>query len=85
VEKLECPMIGEELDDFGQGGLHEEINKYVCGGVCPKSISCNTEDGKPECEGLALMGIVENQVGREGILLMKGLVTMWGEPEEEKI
>lgn len=85
MAKLKCPVIGEKLEDFSQGGLHEKINEYVCGGVCPKDVSCNTEDGKPECEGLALMAIVENQVADEGILLMKGLVTMWGEASDTEI
>ena len=81
MAKLKCPIIGEELCDFGDGGLHKVINEHACHG-CPGYVSCNNEDGKPECEGLALMAIVENQVGYEGIKFMKELVKTWGEVKD---
>ena len=87
MAKLKCPYIGSELDDFQQGGLHEAINKVVCAN-CHKGnpeVSCSDEDGKPECEGLAMMGIMENQIMHEGILFMRELVKVWSKIEDTEI
>lgn len=88
MTKFRCPFIGVEIEEFTIGsGLNKEIYKVVCGNRekthKDKDISCSDEDGKPECEGLALMGIVENQIAHEGIKFMKGLVKAWGEVKDE--
>lgn len=88
MAKLKCPSIGREIEEFSVGcGLNHEIQKIVCGN-CSKDddISCNDEDGKPECDdGMAMMGIIENQIMHEGILFMKGLVKVWDKVEDTEI
>jgi len=83
VAKLRHPIVSRALEDFQQGGLHEEVSSYVCGNCRPR-VTCDDKDGKPECEGLALMATIENQVSDSGIQYMKERLKAWGEIVEEK-
>lgn len=78
MAKLQCLQVGEEIEDFTQnGGLLQTLCKAVCDPSGECSASCNNDDGGGECEGLAMMGIMENQIGHEAILFMKDLVKQW--------
>ena len=87
MTKLKCPFIGGEIEEFTVGcGLNREIQKVVCDN-CGKNdeISCNNGDGKPECEGHTMMGIMENQIAHEGIKFMKELVKIWSDVKDGEI
>lgn len=78
MSKLQCPQIGAEIEDFTQGcGLSHELSKIVCGKSGECHAECNNDDGKGECDGSAIMGIIENQICHEAILFMKDLVKLW--------
>ncbi len=69
----EPTAIGEKLLHFAEhGAICTLLAKAICTS-CDAS-SCDDSDCPSNCPGLAILGHLENQVGQEGIKLMRLLV-----------
>ena len=68
---IRCPkIIGVELEDFATG----EITKLLSDIICEP---CN-RDSCDRCPGIAILGHLENQIGKQGIEEMKKLIKQFG-------
>lgn len=64
--------FGGDLRRFAEGDLFNLLSGHVCGDcTMPSREDCD------DCQALAVLGHLENQIGEAGIRFMKELVEQW--------
>jgi len=76
----EPTTVGEKLLHFAEDGT---IGTLLAKAICTRcdAASCDDADCPGNCPGLALLGHLENQIGQEGIKLMRLLVEEWSQEQ----